>query len=212
MDKGKANMGGGEIAAVGAGGIIAAFISGRMLKGAAGNWLAKMAGGAAGTAAGVAEGKTLQAAAGVTPVFVTNWPSGGIGGSGSSAGVLAKVLPGIAGASFAPPVLAGLLVAGGIYGAYKLSQYNTKNRLDEMNADKRIKETGYLNDSVRDAILKAKGYAPPVTIDIQIDKDGRHIVKSSSPDTKTSVSQKNRGSFYRGMSNDGVPTFAWPSR
>lgn len=32
------------------------------------------------TAAGVAEGKLLEKMAGVTPVFVTNWPSGGIGG------------------------------------------------------------------------------------------------------------------------------------
>jgi hypothetical protein len=35
-----------------------------------------------GLAGGVATGKAIEAAAGVTPVFVTNWPAGGAGGGG----------------------------------------------------------------------------------------------------------------------------------
>ncbi len=45
-----------------------------------------------GTAIGVAEGKALEAAAGITPVFVTNWP-GGFGGAGrTDAGLGTRVI------------------------------------------------------------------------------------------------------------------------
>ncbi|GAB2182679.1 hypothetical protein DLREEDagrD3_29020 [Denitratisoma sp. agr-D3] len=46
-----------------------------------------------GTAAGLAEGKALEAAAGVTPVFVVNWPGGGfpgLPGAGGAAGGAAE--------------------------------------------------------------------------------------------------------------------------
>ncbi len=49
------------------------------LKSVGGKVLSKF-GGIGGAAAGVAEGKALEAAAGITPVFVTNMPAGGLGG------------------------------------------------------------------------------------------------------------------------------------
>lgn len=45
------------------------------------------------TAAGIAEGKIVQAATGVIPVFVTNWPAGGVGGGSSNV----PGLPGVGG-------------------------------------------------------------------------------------------------------------------
>lgn len=63
---------------VGAG--VAVGLSGILLKRygpKAGGALLKRLTGYGSVAAGVAEGKALQAAAGVTPVFVTNWPGGG---------------------------------------------------------------------------------------------------------------------------------------
>jgi hypothetical protein len=75
----KKGMSGTEIAGLGAAAGLGAWLVGRRVKGGVG----RMLNGVAGTAAGVAEGKALQMAAGVTPVFVTNWPgSGGIGGGG----------------------------------------------------------------------------------------------------------------------------------
>jgi len=62
-------VGGGALAL---GTLVAARYGGKAISG-----LAKRFGG---TAAGVAEGKALEAAAGVTPVFVVNWP-GAMGGS-----------------------------------------------------------------------------------------------------------------------------------
>lgn len=66
---GKDMIGGGAALAVGT--VLAARYGGKALSG-----LAKRFGG---TAAGLAEGKALEAAAGVTPVFVVNWPAS-IGG------------------------------------------------------------------------------------------------------------------------------------
>lgn len=43
-------------------------------------FLKRLLRGGGSTAVGVAEGKLLEKVAGVTPVFVTNWPAGGIGG------------------------------------------------------------------------------------------------------------------------------------
>lgn len=72
-------LSGGQLlggAAVGAAGVYAAA---RFLPGVIG----RVVGRAGGLAAGVAEGKALQAAAGVTPVYVTNWAEmNGGGGSG----------------------------------------------------------------------------------------------------------------------------------
>jgi TP901 family phage tail tape measure protein len=48
-----------------------------VLKGMGG--LKGMLGNLGGKAAGIAEGKAVEAATGVTPVFVTNWPAGGLG-------------------------------------------------------------------------------------------------------------------------------------
>lgn len=47
-----------------------------------GKGIGALAGRLGGTAAGVAQGKALEAAAGVTPVFVVNWPGDALGGTG----------------------------------------------------------------------------------------------------------------------------------
>jgi len=48
--------------------------------------LRSLGGGLAGDAAGIAKGKAVEAASGVQPVYVTNWPSGGMGGAAGAAG------------------------------------------------------------------------------------------------------------------------------
>jgi TP901 family phage tail tape measure protein len=129
----KAKMSGGEMLAVGAGVTAAAWLSGRLIKGAAGRFL----GGAASTAVGVAEGKAIEQYAGVQPVFVVNMKDAGggiLGNAGDSA--VQKGLGGIAGKlgkvgamSLSYPALAALAVAGGLYGAYKINQkYIEDNR------------------------------------------------------------------------------------
>lgn len=57
-----------------------------MIRGAGAGWSVwRGLRGMGGVGLGVAEGKALEAAAGVTPVFITNWPMGGLGGLGGPA-------------------------------------------------------------------------------------------------------------------------------
>jgi len=131
---------GGTAALVG-GTYLAARIGNTALRGIAQRLLSK----GASTAIGVAEGKALQAAAGVTPVFVTNWP-GSMGGSafgpktsgpfnpkqwgggsirtaGSVAGGAASTHIGAAIGTIAPAAFAATVA----YGSVKTGQYLAKN-------------------------------------------------------------------------------------
>jgi hypothetical protein len=79
-EQGGLGLGGGAIAGGAAAGAVGVYAASRILPGV----LGKLAGRTGGLAAGVAEGKALQAAAGVQPVYVTNWAEmqGGGGGAG----------------------------------------------------------------------------------------------------------------------------------
>lgn len=75
-----ASLGGlaaGGLATVGLG-AAALWYARKMSKGVGG--IKGLFGGAGSAAAGIAAGKAVEAATGVTPVFVTNWPAGGVGG------------------------------------------------------------------------------------------------------------------------------------
>jgi TP901 family phage tail tape measure protein len=205
-------MSGGQIVGLGAAGLMSAYLGGRMIKG----WAGRLLQAGTGTMGGVAAGKAIEAAAGVTPVFVTNWPIGGLPVTVAGSGI-----PGIAGGigkraatgaalGLAPPLLAASLVGIGAFGAYKINQKNTETRLSEIELQRRISEKGYASDEIRDAVLKAKGLTPPVNIEITIDKEGRQIVKSNARDTSSSVNVRNRGSFYLGTTQDGTPLYQFP--
>jgi TP901 family phage tail tape measure protein len=144
----KMGMNGFDFAGLGTAGVLASWLVGRRVKGAFGKWMS----GGVDTAAGVAQGKMLEAAAGVTPVFVTNWegrgsmsfagsPSGkwqeylpGIGtgvGAGVGAGSGAGVATAAAIAAVAAPVAMGLLIGGGLF-AIALREYKLwKQREDD---------------------------------------------------------------------------------
>lgn len=92
--EGGLELGGGQLLAGGAL-AAAALVLGKRFGGKA---LSAISGRLGGTAAGVAEGKALEAAAGVTPVFVTNFaqfPGGSVGiGDAVSGGAAAKTIAG----------------------------------------------------------------------------------------------------------------------
>jgi len=84
-----------------------------------------------GTAAGLAEGKALEAAAGVTPVFVVNMPGGGIlGGAGAA-------LEAGAGTTAAKSLgLGGLLRTGGLAAAPLLAMWGVSEWAGDTSRDK----------------------------------------------------------------------------
>lgn len=105
--EGQLGMSGGQVAGLGTAGLLSALLAKRM--GARG--IDSLFSRFGGTAAGVAQGKALEAAAGVTPVFVTNADQ--IGGGISAAMAGGAGVPGAAGRGVrAAQGLAGASVAG----------------------------------------------------------------------------------------------------
>ncbi|OPY06542.1 MAG: Phage-related minor tail protein [Syntrophaceae bacterium PtaB.Bin095] len=150
-----------------------------------------------GTAVGVAEGKAVQAATGVTPVFVTNWPAGGMGGSiletvgaGAAAkgtlGGLAKLAPLL---RFLPMLTSPVGIAvGGTAAAAALVVLikNMMRKTDEAQAQERRYSEMFLQN------LKQKN---EINLSVQIDQAGRIISKSNDMDTSLNLNTLWRGAF-----------------
>jgi len=166
---------GGGAAALGAG-YLAYRFGGKALKGVLGKL--------GGTAAGIAEGKAIEAATGVTPVFVTNWPgnlSGGgavqtaaaLAGKGGWLAKIAKSVPMLIGGKLALAGAAGFAIGEGI---------------NMMAGDQK----GWLGDMVYDWLHPEEKTEVKNTINITVDKDGRVIANSDN--MNTTVNAK-RGKF-----------------
>lgn len=104
-EKGGLNLSGGQVAGGAALGAVGVYAASRLLP----TMLRSMAGRFGGVGAGVAAGKALEAAAGVTPVYVTNWSE--MGGSGSAVGAAAG---GAASAALLTRALGMARLAGGV--------------------------------------------------------------------------------------------------
>lgn len=98
-EQGGLGLSGGAITGGAAAGAVGVYALSRIVPGVVG----KLIGRTGGVAAGVASGKALQAAAGVTPVYVTNWSEMN-GGSSGAAGLL-----GTGGAAASGAAAVGLL-------------------------------------------------------------------------------------------------------
>jgi len=157
-----------------------------------------------GTATGIAAGKAVEAAAGITPVFVTNWPGGGIGGgagpvAGAAGGVgvlgqmgaAARLAPGApmgaflgaTGAAGIATTVAGVLGAGAVgYGVGSLIQKG----LEITGAADRMQEglaraLGALGSdwgkSIADDFARERERArTDLNLTVNVDKDGRATV------------------------------------
>ncbi|MFZ0932301.1 MAG: phage tail tape measure protein [Syntrophobacteraceae bacterium] len=136
-------FGWGEAAGAGGLGLLGLYSMFRISKGlmAGGRVLRYLGSNWGATGVGIAEGKAIQAASGVTPVFVTNWPAGGLGGG--ALGAAADVALGVAvsggiatGFSVAMPALiAGIVAAAGAAGAQEagkaVSRWHVKMLSDD---------------------------------------------------------------------------------
>jgi len=163
-----------------------------------GNWAKTKLGSLTGsTAIGVAEGKALQAAAGVTPVFVTNWPAGGLpGGPAIIPDKVSKV-----GKYLAPAAMYSLPVA--VAAAPFVSKY----------IGDQAKENGWgaetvLRSSREYEVMGIGGRQQQpkneIKIDVHFDELGRAFTKVNDMNTRTDV-KSNRGSIWDALAT----TRAW---
>lgn len=199
----------GGIAALGYG--TRAVLSGRkVLKGVGG--IKGLLGGAASATAGIAAGKAVEAATGVQPVFVTNWPPGGIGGGG---GVLAEAATGAAAggwlknkagllAKSALPFLASagvpaLAATGAGMVGYRAGQVVNAGMggMSGMLSGGKYGGGGWLGDMLYDLFNKDQGreMKNDINLQIAIDQNGRVVTQTGDPNTHTKINTMRRGSF-----------------
>ena len=181
-------FGGGALAA---GTLLTARYGGKAIGGLASRLLAK--GGS--TAIGVAEGKALEAAAGVTPVFVTNWPAGGMPGN------VPAILPG--GAKFAG--LAGLGVTSAVVMAplvaKVISDSQRRNGWSSQTFGPGTREYEVMGIGGR----RASSPKNDIKIDVHFDELGRAFTRVNDMNTRTDVKSLNRGSLWNAlMTTEGI--------
>jgi TP901 family phage tail tape measure protein len=192
---------------------------GRVLKGLGG--IKGLLKGFGGTAAGIAEGKAVQAATGVQPVFVTNWPPGGnfaavstdAVGTKIGSGLAAGILKGSAAAAIGFAI--GTAINEGLSSVITRATDGKSNNLGELlysrssHAYASQLRQNYL-DKLSSDLMAAKRAGDKermqdirneINIALNVDQNGRPIVSVDDMKTnvKANIRTMNHGEF-------GVPT------
>jgi hypothetical protein len=188
MELSGGQIAGGGAAALGAG-YLAYRFGGKALKGVLGKL--------GGTAAGIAEGKAIEAATGVTPVFVTNWPAGGMAGSAvqtaaalaGKGGWLAKI------AKSAPMMIGGKLALAGAAGYAAGSGLNMMlGGLSGLITNDKYKGSGWLGDMIYDLLHKDEKTELKPTINVSLNVDENRRITAKTDNMQTDLNVK-RGKF-----------------
>lgn len=157
--------------------------------------LGKYIKGKLGNAAGIAEGKAVQAASGVTPVFVTNWNDSGSGSSGileavgagatarTAVGGLAKI------AAVAAPFLGPVSIALGAVAAAGGLVYWIKSIQAE-----RAREFADSQQHFFDWMNQLQNQKNEINLSVRIDESGRVVANSNDMNTHL-VTNLWRGGF-----------------
>jgi TP901 family phage tail tape measure protein len=142
---------------------------------------------------GVAEGKAVQAATGVNPVFVTNWPAGFGGAAAAEAASVATASAGralpwmaLAGGTIAGAAIAGVPVSKVISDAMRENGWSSRT-ITRSSREYEVMGIGSRRGEVKNDIR----------IDLQIDSNGRVFTRSN--DMGTNISTLKRGKFFEGM-------------
>jgi len=186
-------LSGGQVAAGGAAALGAGYLAYRLGGKAIKNVLGKLGG----TAAGIAEGKAIEAATGVTPVFVTNWPGqlpggGALGPAADLAGkggTLRKLL------TSAPMLLGGkLALAGGAGFAAGTGINMMMGGLSGWATNGKYKGDGWLGDMLYDLLHKEEKteVKPTINVSLNVDQNGRMMAKTDNMNTQVNLK---RGKF-----------------
>lgn len=150
----------------------------KVLKGAGG--IKGLLKGAGGTAAGIAQGKAVEATTGVTPVFVTNWPTN----FGGSAADTAAGLAGKAGA-LKKLMSMGSLAFGGGYAIGTGINLLLNKYASAVTGDKDASIGGILYDLLhKKEKTEIKNQIP---MNIYIDRDNRVTVENQGMNTETKI-------------------------
>ncbi len=149
-----------------------------------------------GTATGIAQGKAVEAATGVTPVFVTNWPANFGGSAAETAAGLANKAGGLK-----KLMSMGSLALGGKFALAGAGGYAIGTGLNWLLNKGVTAATGGKNDSLGgwlyDFLHKQKNpeVKNNITMNVSIDDKGRVIASTSDMNTKANINTMKRGQF-----------------
>lgn len=161
---------------------------------------------------GVAEGKVLEAATGVSPVFVVNWPSGFGSGGVLPPGIPQGVPPAASaaiGASWAVPLAIPLATYVAAEASMAIGKAITNAQISASSQETlrtlrgRHMVMGGGSDSYQvkaiDSVLnRGQGSGPmknDINLSIAIDGNNRVVTQTSDPNTHTKINTMRRGSF-----------------
>lgn len=186
-------LSGGQIASGGAAALGAGYLAYRF----GGKAIKGLMGKLGSTAAGIAEGKAVEAATGVTPVFVTNWP-GNLSGGGTlgtaadlagKGGMLKKLL------TSAPMLLGGkLALAGGAGYAAGTGLNMMFGGISNWATNGKYKGEGWLGDILYDLLNKEEKteVKPTINVSLSVDQNGRMMAKTDNMNSQVNLK---RGKF-----------------
>jgi hypothetical protein len=177
-------FGGGALAL---GTLLTARYGGKAIGSVASRLLAK--GGS--TAIGVAEGKALEAAAGITPVFITNWPVGGMPGMVPGIVPAGGKVFGLAGLGLPAAVVAAPLIAKVI------SDSQRRNGWGSQTIGRDSREYEVMGISGRRGSASQQNQ---IQVDVHFDELGRAYTRTNSMAT-TVKAGGNRGNFFDAMTS-----------
>lgn len=211
-EEGGLELSGGQIAGGTAAILGGAYLAARGSNKLLGQWAKKKLGSLnSSTAVGVAEGKALQIAAGVTPVFVTNWPGtsmpGGIPdlpsnpnsfGQGRAGKAFGK---GLAFAAATAPYALPVAAATAPFASAYISDIARENGWG-WNSEASVAGPGANNRDVMGIGGRrgGAGQKNEIQIDVHFDELGRAFTKVNSMDT-TVKTGGNRGSFFEALTS-----------
>jgi len=206
-EKGGLELSGQQIAGGAAGILGGTYALSKVGNALLGNWTKKKIGSLSGsTAVGVAEGKLLQAATGVTPVFVTNWQAGGMPGGdlplkpdlyaqGAMSKAFGKALPFIAAATrFSLP---GAVVTAPFASAYIGSRARENGWGSQTSAEV---ARDYEVMGIGGGRRGSAGTKNDIKIDVHFDELGRAYTKTNSMNTAVTTGG-NRGNFFDALTS-----------
>lgn len=205
-DKGGLGLTGNQIILGGAGLVAGTLLTARLGNTALKSVASRLMKRGGSIAAGVAEGKALEYAAGVTPVFVVNWPGSGVSaGSGTLPGVGAaksfsksldtSLTKWIKGAGWLGAGGNALAATGALAAGFGVGTLLNKGMgwVSGKLTGGRYEGDGWLGAAIYDLVHRET--KNEINMDIHIDEQGRVKTDVDSMDTHVTT-QSNRGAFW----------------
>jgi TP901 family phage tail tape measure protein len=205
------------------GGVVAGRLLPKAMRGIAGKFF--KSGGS--TAAGIAAGKAVEKMTGVAPVFVTNWPAGGLGGGIPGGGLMDDVAGGMAGGAAGKGWLKSILgkgkallggsvrsapvaataagvIGSGLAGWWIGDKINWLiNKQVEKASSGRWSGPGALGEKIYDLSRELPGEIKnAINLAINFDWSGRMMTVSDDPNTTVTSDTNRRGKFGAGAVQD----------